>query len=73
MFNPPSGQNCDQWAGDFANTFGGYINNPEATSSCQYCQYKVGDEFYTPLNISFDNRWRDVWIIFAYFSTLYTQ
>ncbi|KAI5119991.1 hypothetical protein M0805_004434 [Coniferiporia weirii] len=67
VFNPPSGQTCTEWAGDFVNTFGGYLNNPNATSLCQYCQYKIGDEFYTPLNISFDNRWRDAWILFAFF------
>ncbi|VDB90213.1 unnamed protein product [Peniophora sp. CBMAI 1063] len=67
VFSPPSGQTCSQWASDFVNVAGGYLNNPDATDSCQYCQYKVGDEFYTPLNISFDNRWRDVFIIFAFF------
>jgi len=67
VFSPPSGQTCQAWAGDFVNAFGGYINNPNATDACQYCQYSVGDQFFLPLNISFDNRWRDVWIIFAYF------
>ncbi|KIK62247.1 hypothetical protein GYMLUDRAFT_42191 [Collybiopsis luxurians FD-317 M1] len=67
VFNPPSGETCYQWANDFVNVFGGYLNNPNATSSCQYCQYQFGDEFYTPLNISFDNRWRDVFVVFAFF------
>ena len=67
VFNPPSGQTCQQWAGEFVDAFGGYLNNPNATDSCQYCQYKVGDEFFTPLNISYDKRWRDAWIVFAYF------
>jgi len=67
LFNPPSGQNCQQWAGDFVNANGGYLNNPNATSNCQYCQYSVGDEYYTPLNIKFSNRWRDAFILFAYF------
>ncbi len=68
IFNPPSGETCQQWAGAFVDANGGYLNNPNATSSCQYCQYSVGDEYYTPLNISFDNRWRDAFILFAYFS-----
>ncbi|KAE9401914.1 pleiotropic drug resistance ABC transporter [Gymnopus androsaceus JB14] len=66
-FSPPSGQTCYEWANDFVDVFGGYLNNPNATSACQYCEYRTGDEFYTPLNISFDNRWRDVFIIFAFF------
>ena len=68
VFNPPSGQTCQQWAGDFVNSFGGYLNNPNATSSCEYCQYSVGDQYFTPLNIRYENRWRDVWILFCFFS-----
>ncbi|KAH8101046.1 P-loop containing nucleoside triphosphate hydrolase protein, partial [Phellopilus nigrolimitatus] len=67
VFDPPTGQSCQTWAGEFVDAFGGYLNNPNATTACQYCQYKVGDEFYEPLNISFDDRWRDAWILFAYF------
>ena len=26
-----------------------------------------GDEFFLPLNIRFENRWRDVWIFFCFF------
>lgn len=70
IFNPPSGQTCQQWAGDFVSSFGGYLNNANATSNCEYCQYEVGDQYYTPLNISYDNRWRDVWIVFCFFRKL---
>lgn len=67
IFTPPSGQTCQQWAGDFVNVFGGYLDNGNDTSSCRYCQYSSGDDFYTPLNIDYGNRWRDVFIIFAFF------
>ena len=63
-------QTCSAWAQDFANAFGGYIDNPSATSACRYCQYVVGDQFFDPLNISFSNRWRDVFIIFSFFGKL---
>ncbi|TFK42022.1 pleiotropic drug resistance ABC transporter [Crucibulum laeve] len=66
IFDPPSGQTCGDWASSFADTVGGYIDNTSDTSACRYCQYKVGDEFYTPLNISFDERWRDAFILFAF-------
>ena len=69
VFNPPSGQTCQQWAGEFVDAFGGYLNNPDATSSCQYCQYSVGDEFYSPMNIEFSDRWRNVFLILAYIGT----
>ena len=66
VFNPPDGQSCGQWAGAFVQAYGGYIDNPDATDACRYCQYRVGDEFFVPLNISYSNRWRDAWILFAY-------
>ncbi|KAI0081165.1 hypothetical protein K474DRAFT_1657026 [Panus rudis PR-1116 ss-1] len=67
IFNPPEGQTCQQWAGDFVNASTGYLDNPNDLSSCRYCQYKVGDEFFVPLNIQYENRWRDTWILFCYF------
>ncbi|KAI0375499.1 hypothetical protein BV20DRAFT_1073696 [Pilatotrama ljubarskyi] len=65
-FNPPAGQTCQQWAGEFVTGFGGYLDNPNDTTACRYCQYQVGDEFFLPLNIRYDDRWRDVWILFAF-------
>ncbi|TFY82670.1 hypothetical protein EWM64_g1346 [Hericium alpestre] len=66
-FTPPSGQTCQAWAGEFVNATGGYLDNPDDSAACRYCQYKVGDEFFLPLNIQYDNRWRDVWVFFCYF------
>ncbi|KAF9011150.1 pleiotropic drug resistance ABC transporter [Cyathus striatus] len=66
VFDPPSGQTCQQWGQDFVNTVGGYIDNLNDTTACRYCQYSIGDEFYTPLNISFSNRWRDAFILFSF-------
>ncbi|PCH34093.1 hypothetical protein WOLCODRAFT_87269 [Wolfiporia cocos MD-104 SS10] len=67
LFSPPSGQTCQQWAGAFVSAYGGYLNNPNATSECQYCQYAIGDQFFEPLNIKYSNRWRDLWILFCFF------
>ncbi|KAG8892920.1 hypothetical protein FRC01_013877, partial [Tulasnella sp. 417] len=67
VFDPPAGQTCEAWADTFVNTFGGYLQNPNATSNCQYCQFKVGNEFFNGLNMHYDNRWRDLGIVFAFF------
>jgi len=67
IFNPPPGYSCTTWASDFVNAFGGYLENPDDHEACKYCQYKIGDEYITPLNMSYDNRWKDAWIIFAFF------
>ncbi|KAH9966146.1 ABC-2 type transporter-domain-containing protein [Russula dissimulans] len=70
IFDPPPGQSCATWANDFVDAFGGYLENPGDTQDCRYCQYKagiVGDEYIKPLNMAYDNRWKDAWVIFAFF------
>ena len=44
----------------------GYIANPSSTGDCQFCQYSVGQSFYTPLELDFDTRGRDISIYFCY-------
>lgn len=73
-FNPPSGQTCAQYAQDFVDVFGGYIDNLTDSVACRYCQFSVGNEFFEPLNIRYGNRWRDAFILFAFvvFNSLVT-
>ncbi|KAJ2720377.1 ATP-binding cassette transporter snq2 [Coemansia sp. Benny D115] len=66
IFEPPTGQTCNDYAGDWINSAIGYINNPNATSACEYCSFKVGDEFYKSLNWSFAHRWRNIGILFGF-------
>jgi len=66
IFNPPSGQTCGTWANEFVEGLGGYLDNANATSDCRYCQYTVGDEFYTPLHLSYSDRWRDCFVLLAF-------
>ena len=65
-FSAPAGQTCGDYMANFFSAGGaGYIVD-NATSACEYCAYKVGDQFYEPLNISFDHRWRDFGILTAF-------
>ena len=65
-FTSPPGQTCGQYMSDFfANGGPGYIAD-NATSMCEYCAYKVGNQFYEPLDLSFDHRWRDLGILAAF-------
>ncbi|KAF8692845.1 ABC transporter, partial [Rhizoctonia solani] len=66
VFQPPQGQTCLQWAGDFVNVSVGYLDNPDSTFDCRYCPYEYGDDFYNRLGISFDTRWRDFGIVIAF-------
>jgi ABC-type multidrug transport system ATPase subunit/ABC-type multidrug transport system permease subunit len=65
-FTAPPGQNCGDYMSAFFESGGaGYIVN-NATQACEYCAYKVGDQFYTALEFNFDHRWRDLGILAAF-------
>ncbi len=65
-FAAPIGQTCGEYMNNFFTAGGhGYLVN-NATSACEYCAYKVGDEFYTGLSFEFSNRWRDLGIMAAF-------
>ncbi|KAL8705645.1 MAG: hypothetical protein Q9201_001242 [Fulgogasparrea decipioides] len=66
-FDPPSGQTCMQYAGQFVTEMGrGYLTNPEATSNCGYCQYRTGEEFIASLNVVPDDKWKYLGIFLAF-------
>ncbi|KZZ99435.1 BMR1-like protein [Moelleriella libera RCEF 2490] len=65
-FTAPENTTC----GDYMTTFfdrgaPGYLVSND-TRNCEYCAYKVGDEFYGRLNMSFDERWRDLGIFITF-------
>ncbi|KAK1997715.1 ABC-2 type transporter [Colletotrichum falcatum] len=65
-FTAPAGQTCGEYMQPFFDNGGpGYLANND-TSSCEYCAYKVGDEFYKPLGLDFSHRWRDIGIFAAF-------
>ncbi|KAI1406119.1 ABC-2 type transporter-domain-containing protein [Hypoxylon fuscum] len=64
-FTAPEGQTCGEYMASFLEHGAGYIVD-NATSVCEYCAYKVGNQFYEPLGFSFDLRWRDLGIFLAF-------
>ncbi|CAO3594665.1 unnamed protein product [Absidia cylindrospora] len=66
--NAPSGQTCGQYFEQFFKDDGlGYLENANATGSCNYCQYSAGNDFYEArIGWSMSNRWRDMGILAAY-------
>ncbi|KAI8354605.1 ABC-2 type transporter-domain-containing protein [Choanephora cucurbitarum] len=66
--NAPSGQTCQQYMSEFFQSGGpGYLGNPDASGSCNYCQYSRGNDYYEQrIGWSFSNRWRDFGILCAY-------
>ncbi|KAF5024202.1 hypothetical protein F66182_3716 [Fusarium sp. NRRL 66182] len=65
-FNAPPDTTCGEYMEPFfANGGSGYLVS-NSTQECEYCAYKVGDEFYRTFNLSFDNRWRDLGIFVCF-------
>lgn len=58
IFNPPSGQTCAQYAATFLETAVGYLDNPDATSNCGYCQFSVGDDYLSSIHITYGFRYK---------------
>ncbi|RKP05994.1 ABC-2 type transporter-domain-containing protein [Thamnocephalis sphaerospora] len=61
----PAKGTCGEYFKDFLSNSFGYVDNPSATSACRYCQYKVGDEFYTGFDWDFSHRWRNFGLVYV--------
>ncbi|KAI8351922.1 ABC-2 type transporter-domain-containing protein [Mortierella sp. GBAus27b] len=66
ILQPPTGLSCGAYMAEFLTRAKGYLNNPNDTMNCQYCQYSKGEDFYSGLNMEFDHRWRNMGIFIAY-------
>ncbi|KAI7876976.1 hypothetical protein K492DRAFT_210004 [Lichtheimia hyalospora FSU 10163] len=64
-FPPPAGQTCGDYMADFFNSGAtGYLDNPNATDMCGYCNYQSGEEYYSSsFGWSSANKWRNLGII----------
>jgi ABC-type multidrug transport system ATPase subunit/ABC-type multidrug transport system permease subunit len=65
-FTAPSNMTCGEYMEPFFERGGsGYLVS-NSTQDCEYCAYKVGDEFYSTFDLSYSNRWRDLGIYAAF-------
>ncbi|EAW12683.1 putative ABC transporter [Aspergillus clavatus NRRL 1] len=65
-FQAPAGQTCGEYMQPFFDRGGsGYLAD-NATRACEYCAFKLGDEFYSTFSMDFDTRWRDLGIFLAF-------
>ena len=65
---PPPGETCgsylDEYLGMARTT--GKVLNPNDTSLCKICPISKTNQFLSTLNIDFDERWRNVGLLFVY-------
>lgn len=64
----PEGQTCGNYMSAFFSDGGaGYIENPNSTDFCNYCEYTTGNDYYeSRLDWSFDSRWRNFGIMWIF-------
>jgi ATP-binding cassette, subfamily G (WHITE), member 2, SNQ2 len=68
-FTAPAGQTCGEYMRDFFESGGpGYLRD-NVTSACEYCAFRVGDQFYQPFGFEFESRWRDLGILAAFIAS----
>lgn len=61
-----AGQTCIDYMRDYIADFGGYLQNDQATSDCQYCSYDDSNVFLQSVNIDYADRWRNFGILWAF-------
>ena len=62
IFSPPPGQDCQSYAGDFAQQSGGYVQT-QPNGDCGFCQYSSGTQFAASFNVMPSHIWRDFGIM----------
>ena len=66
IFNPPSGQTCSEYMGDYISTSGGAVYNPNATSSCEFCSATNTNTFLEGVFVNYSDRWRNFGLMWVY-------
>ncbi|CAH6720308.1 pleiotropic ABC efflux transporter of multiple drugs Cdr1p [[Candida] jaroonii] len=66
LFNPFDGQTCYEYVGKFANSTGGNLLNPQATSSCEFCTLSTTNQFLDQVNSSLSTRFRDMGVFIGF-------
>lgn len=66
VLNPPLGQTCGSYLAKFLAVAPGTLNNPEATSKCEYCPLSSADQYLAVRRVYWDQRWRNYGIFICY-------
>ncbi|KAK9463807.1 ABC-2 type transporter-domain-containing protein [Lipomyces oligophaga] len=63
---PYTNYTCWEYLGPYIDAAGGYLQNPNATSECSYCQVKETNVYLASLSTYYSHRWRDFGFMFIY-------
>ncbi|TKA48943.1 hypothetical protein B0A54_01019 [Friedmanniomyces endolithicus] len=65
-FRPPAGQTCSAYMQQYISAAGGYLQDPSATSECNYCTYSDTNVFLRAVSANYAHVWRDYGILWVY-------
>ncbi|KAL3427777.1 ABC transporter cdr4 [Phlyctema vagabunda] len=65
-FEPPNGSTCGQYMADYITSAGGYLQDTEATSGCQFCTVRDTNTLLARMSLSYGARWRNFGIMWAF-------
>ncbi|KAI9841060.1 MAG: hypothetical protein M1837_001031 [Sclerophora amabilis] len=71
-FIPPAATTCSDYARDFLDSASGFLINPNSTTSCDYCRYATGDEYYLQYGYEVANKYRDVGALIGFIAFNFT-
>jgi ABC-type multidrug transport system permease subunit len=66
LVQPPRGETCGSYLAAYSQMVGGAVYNPDATSNCQFCAITRSNVFLQSVASSYDERWRNFGLIWAY-------
>jgi ATP-binding cassette subfamily G (WHITE) protein 2 (SNQ2) len=65
--DPPSGQTCGSFLQQYISNYGGYLNNSDATSACEFCASATTDQYLgTNFNMHYSHHWRNFGLVMVY-------
>jgi ATP-binding cassette, subfamily G (WHITE), member 2, PDR len=65
-FDSPEGKTCGEYMQSYISMAGGYLTDPQATGTCNYCQLSSTTEFLLNINVDFGDRWWHLGILFVF-------
>ncbi|CAI6324450.1 unnamed protein product [Periconia digitata] len=65
-FEPTNGTSCEEYTNPWKTLAGGYVNNPGATSDCQYCALGDTNVFLAAVHADYKDVWRNFGILWVY-------
>ncbi|KAL2852094.1 ABC-2 type transporter-domain-containing protein [Aspergillus pseudoustus] len=63
---PPDNTTCYNYMEPFMDVMGGYLQNPNATSDCTFCQISSTDAFLSVVHSNFEDAWRNFGLMWVY-------